>query len=135
MPDRQQGTVAKWLNHKGIGFITPKDVEPAKDGEESNDILVHYMQIKQSSEDGFKSLEQGSTVEYELEADPKNPEKKIAVNVTGLDGEDCAPKKKYKGGGKGSKGKKGKGKGRKGKGKGKKDKDGDDEEEDEEAEE
>ena len=37
-------------------------------------------------------------VEYELETDPKNPGKKVAVNVTGLDGVDCAPKTK---GGKG----------------------------------
>lgn len=111
MPVRQTGYVAKWLNHKGIGFITPEGAE----SEEGQDILVHYMQIKQESEDGFKSLEQGSKVEYELEEDPKNPEKKIAVNVTGADGDDCIPKKKGMGKGKG----KGKGK-RKGKGKGKK---------------
>jgi len=107
-PDKKYtGKVAKWLNHKGIGFITPET------DAEAGDILVHYMQIKQESEDGFKSLEQGSKVEYELEADPKNPEKKIAVNVTGVEGADCAPKRK----GKGKKG--GKGKGKKGKGKGK----------------
>lgn len=117
MPDRHTGVVAKWLNHKGIGFITPDGVEG-----EGNDILVHYGQIKQESEDGFKSLEQGSKVEYELESDPKNPEKKIAVNVTGVDGGDCAPKRKgQKGKGKSGGGKrKGKGKGKKGKGKGKK---------------
>merc|ERR1712187_656870 len=98
--------------------------DTAKEGSEdsSNDILVHYMQIKQASEDGFKSLEQGSKVEYELEADPKNPEKKIAANVTGVDGQDCLPKKKGQGkkGSKGSGKRKGKGKGKKGKGKGKK---------------
>lgn len=113
MPDRFEGTVAKWLNHKGIGFITPEGAEAKKEGEdESNDILVHYMQIKQNSEDGFKSLEQGSKVSYELEPDPKNPQKKIAVNVTGVDGGDCAPKKKGQGKRKGGKGK-GKGKGKK----------------------
>lgn len=114
MPARLTGTVAKWLNHKGIGFITPEE----KDGgdSESHDILVHYMQIQQASEDGFKSLEQGSKVEYELEADPKNSEKMIAVKVTGLEGADCAPKKKGQGkGGKGGKRGKGKGKGKKGK--------------------
>lgn len=140
MPARHVGTVAKWLNHKGIGFITPES-ETAKETTEedsSNDILVHYMQIKQSSEDGFKSLEQGSKVEYELEADPKNPEKKIAVNVTGVDGADCAPKKKGQGKGKGKKGKgkrKGKGKGKKGKGKGKGEKKTEEEEEEEDEEE
>jgi len=122
MPEDQRhtGVVAKWLNHKGIGFITPDG-----EGEGAGDILVHYGQIKQASEDGFKSLEQGSKVEYSLEADPKNPEKKIAVNVTGVDGEDCLPKRKGKGKGKGGgkRSSKGKGKGKKGKGKGKKDAD------------
>jgi len=117
MPERQVGTVAKWLNHKGIGFITPEGCEPVTEDDKSNDILVHYMQIKQASEDGFKSLETGAKVEYDLETDPKNPDKKIAVNVTGDGGEDCAAKKK--GAGKGGK-RKGKGR-RKGKGKGKKD--------------
>jgi len=104
---RHVGTVAKWLNHKGIGFITPE----GKTAEDKADILVHYMQIKQESEDGFRSLEQGAKVEYDLEADPKNPDKQIAVNVTGVDGGDCPSKKKGQGKGKG------KGKGKKGKGK------------------
>jgi len=119
MPERQVGTVAKWLNHKGIGFITP---EGETEGE--NDILVHFQQIKQESEDGFKSLAEGSNVEYDTEADPKNAEKQIAVKVTGPDGADCEPRQKGKGKGKKGKGKKGK----KGKGKGKK---GDDDEEEE----
>jgi len=131
MPQRHTGTVAKWLNHKGIGFITPDGEEP----DSGKDILVHFQQIKQSSDDGFKSLEQGSAVEYELEADPKNAEKQIAVNVTGPEGEDCKPKPKGMGKGKG-KGKKGKGKGKKGKkGKGKGKKNSDDDEEEEEADE
>jgi len=125
--ERQTGTVAKWLNHKGIGFITPEGVE-SKEGE-NNDILVHYQQIKQESEDGFKSLNQGATVEFDLEEDPKNSEKKVAVNVTGVDGADCEAKKKGKGKGKG---RKGKGKGKKGKGKKAKKEDGDEEEEEEE---
>jgi len=131
--DRQTGTVAKWLNHKGIGFITPEGCEEGKE-----DILVHFSQLKQESGDGFKSLEQGSIVEYTLTEDPKNSEKKIATDVTGKDGADCTarvfktpkPEKvekaegeeeseEGKGKGKG-KGKKGKGKGKKGKGKGKK---------------
>ena len=70
-------------NPQGIGFITP-------DGEEEgeNDILVHYEQIKQETEDGFKSLQAGSKVEYELAEDPKNADKQIAVKVTGPDGEE-----------------------------------------------
>jgi len=124
MPERHTGTVAKWLNHKGIGFITPDGTE-SKEGE---DILVHYQQIKQESEDGFKSLEQGSKVEYDLQQDPKDTAKQVAVNVTGVDGSDCAPKKKGKGKGKGKRSK-GKGKGKKGKGKGKKGDDDDAEDE------
>jgi len=114
MPTKQKGTVAKWLNHKGIGFITPEGEESV----EGSDILVHFEQIQQSSEDGFKSLAQGSKVEFELKEDPKNPDKKIAVNVTGEDGADCEPRKKGEKGARkgGSKGK-GKGKGKKGKGK------------------
>jgi len=118
---KKTGTVAKWLNHKGIGFITP---EGETEGE--NDVLVHYQQIKQSSEDGFVSLEAGSAVEFELEDDPKNADKKIAVKVTGPGGADCTPRTKGKGKGKKGKGKKGKGK--KGKGKGKKGDDDDDDE-------
>lgn len=55
--ERLTGTVAKWLNHKGIGFITPDSAE-----DEDSDILVHYQQIKQETEDGFKSLAMGSKV-------------------------------------------------------------------------
>jgi len=118
---REKGVVAKWLNHKGIGFITP-------DGEEEgeNDILVHFEQIKQETEDGFKSLQAGSKVEYELAEDPKNADKQIATKVTGPDGADCERKGKGKSKGKG-KGGKGKGKGKKGKGK-----KGDDDDDDEE---
>eukprot|EP00392_Amoebophrya_sp_AT5.2_P012038 g12132.t1 len=110
---KQTGTVAKWLNHKGIGFITP-DV----DEDNSGDILVHYQQIQQTTQDGFKSLAEGSKVEYETMDDPKNPgEKKVAINVTGEGGMDCTPKQK--GGNRGPKGgKKGKRGGKKG-GKGK----------------
>jgi cold shock CspA family protein len=90
---RNSGTVAKWLNHKGIGFITPEGEESV----EGNDILVHFSQLKQETEDGFKSLAAGSKVEFELEADPKDAEKKIAVNVTGIDGADCEARKKGRG--------------------------------------
>jgi len=121
--ERKNGVVAKWLNHKGIGFITP-------DGEEEgeNDILVHYEQIKQETEDGFKSLQAGSKVEYELAEDPKNADKQIAVKVTGPDGADCERKGKGRSKGDGKKGGKGKGKKGKGKGKGKKGDDDDDDE-------
>jgi len=105
---KQTGYVAKWLNHRGIGFITPEGQE----SEEGKDYLVHFEHIKQHSEDGFKSLAQGQIVEFELETDKKNPDNKIAVKVTGPDGADCERKPKGKGKGKG----RGKGKGKGGKG-------------------
>lgn len=81
---RQTGTVVKWLNHRGIGFITP-------DGQDTmigTDFLVHYSQIKQSK-DGFKSIAEGSRVEFDTTQDPKNAGKLIAINVTGVGGGDC----------------------------------------------
>jgi cold shock CspA family protein len=105
MGPRQTGIVAKWLNNRGIGFITP-------DGQETTigkDLLVHHSQIQQkqigAAEEGnkkdtttaFKILAVGSRVEFDTAEDPKNPDKLIATNVTGIRGVDCdrpSPKKK-----------------------------------------
>ena len=80
--ERQTGIVAKWLNHRGIGFITPDGQE----AEVGKDFLVHYSNIKQEPADGFKSLAEGTAVEFETTEDPKNPNKLIAINVTGVGG-------------------------------------------------
>jgi cold shock protein len=62
-----KGTV-KWFNNKkGYGFITP---------EEGNDVFVHFSAI---SGDGYKSLEEGQAVEFEIKEGPKGQE---AANVT-----------------------------------------------------
>lgn len=59
MSDRVQGTV-KWFNTtKGYGFIQ-RDGEP--------DVFVHYSAI---TGDGFKNLEQGQAVEFQVEKGPK----------------------------------------------------------------
>lgn len=65
------GTV-KWFNaQKGYGFITNED-----GGE---DIFVHYSAI---SSNGFKSLEEGQRVTFDIEKDPKSKKVKAAnVNV------------------------------------------------------
>lgn len=65
-----QGTV-KWFNaSKGFGFISNAD-----GGE---DVFVHFSAIQS---EGFRSLEEGQRVEYDVEPDPKNPSRMRAVNV------------------------------------------------------
>ncbi|MEK3953521.1 cold-shock DNA-binding protein family [Psychrobacillus psychrotolerans] len=65
----KQGTV-KWFNaEKGFGFI---EVE----GE--NDVFVHFSAIQG---DGFKSLEEGQKVEFEVVEGNRGPQ---AANVTKL---------------------------------------------------
>ena len=54
------GTV-KWFNDaKGYGFISRAD--------DGKDVFVHYSSI---SGDGFRTLNQGATVEYEEQTGPK----------------------------------------------------------------
>ncbi len=63
------GTV-KWFNaEKGYGFIT---------SEEGNDVFVHFSQI---NKDGYKTLEEGENVTFELAEGPKGPQ---AENVNAL---------------------------------------------------
>ena len=64
-----KGTV-KWFNYqKGYGFISD---------EQGNDIFVHFSGIKS---DGFKSLEEGQAVEFDVVDGAKGPQ---ATNVTKL---------------------------------------------------
>lgn len=64
------GTV-KWFNNtKGYGFISPSDG--------SNDVFVHHSSI---SMDGYKSLDEGAHVDFEVENGAKGPS---AVNVNTL---------------------------------------------------
>ncbi|MBW4829044.1 MAG: cold-shock protein [Clostridiaceae bacterium] len=62
-----KGTV-KWFNaEKGFGFITAED---------GNDVFVHFSQI---NKEGFKTLEEGQEVEFEIVEGQKGPQ---AANVT-----------------------------------------------------
>jgi len=62
------GTV-KWFNEsKGFGFITPSDG--------SADVFVHFSAI---AAEGFRTLAEGASVNYEVETGPKGPQ---ASNVT-----------------------------------------------------
>jgi len=54
MANRTQGTV-KWFNgDKGFGFISQED---------GDDLFVHYSEIQTG---GYRSLDEGSTVEFEI---------------------------------------------------------------------
>lgn len=64
-----KGTVKWFNNQKGYGFISD---------EQGNDVFVHYSGLNM---EGFKSLEEGAEVEYEVVNGEKGPQ---AVNVTKL---------------------------------------------------
>ena len=65
----EQGTV-KWFNaEKGFGFIE-------RDG--ADDVFVHFTAIQG---DGFKSLEEGQEVSFEIEDGNRGPQ---AANVTAI---------------------------------------------------
>jgi CspA family cold shock protein len=59
MSEREEGTV-KWFNGtKGFGFI---------ERETGDDVFVHYSAIRG---DGFRNLEEGQRVEFDLQQDQK----------------------------------------------------------------
>ncbi len=65
--ERLKGTV-KWFNNaKGYGFIGRED---------GADVFVHYSAI---ASEGYKSLQEGDQVEFEITQGPKGPQ---ASNVT-----------------------------------------------------
>ena len=62
----QTGTV-KWFNaEKGFGFITGKD---------GKDVFVHFSAIQS---DGYKTLEEGQSVTFDVEEGQRGPQ---ATNV------------------------------------------------------
>ena len=64
-----KGTVKWFNNQKGYGFISD---------EEGKDVFVHY---SGTTMEGFKSLEEGQEVEYDIVDGEKGPQ---AINVNRL---------------------------------------------------
>lgn len=64
-----KGTVKWFNNQKGYGFISD---------ETGSDVFVHFSGLNM---EGFKTLEEGASVQYEIVQGAKGPQ---AVNVTKL---------------------------------------------------
>ena len=62
------GTVKWFSKDKGYGFITRDDNQ--------GDVFVHFTAIQK---EGFRTLEQGQRVEFEIEEDEKGPRAKNVV--------------------------------------------------------
>jgi len=68
------GNVKWFSNEKGYGFIEQEDGE---------DVFVHHSDIEG---DGYKTLKQGETVEYEIIEADKGPKAQNVVRTEGADG-------------------------------------------------
>ena len=67
MAERETGTV-KWFNSsKGFGFIAR---------ESGDDVFVHYSSIRG---EGYRSLEEGQAVEFDIVEGPKGPQAQDVV--------------------------------------------------------
>lgn len=64
-----KGTVKWFSNQKGYGFISP---------ESGQDVFIHHSEIRG---DGYKSLNEGQAVEFEIEQGPKGEKAKNVVTV------------------------------------------------------
>ncbi|MET9853352.1 cold-shock protein [Streptomyces sp. NPDC006450] len=63
--------IVKWFNsEKGFGFIQQDDGGP--------DVFVHFSAIQSS---GFKALDEGQKVEYDVTQGPKGPQAERVVTL------------------------------------------------------
>jgi CspA family cold shock protein len=67
--NKMQGVCKFFSSSKGYGFLT---------GQDGQDYFVHFSSLAM---EGFKTLEDGQSVEFEVSETPKGP---AAVNVTVL---------------------------------------------------
>ena len=65
-----KGKVKWFSNQKGYGFITPED---------GNDVFVHHSAIQG---DGYKTLEEGQEVEFEVTTGPKGEQATNVVKIS-----------------------------------------------------
>ena len=65
----EKGTVKWFSNQKGYGFIT---------SESGKDVFVHHSVIQG---DGYKSLEEGQQVEFEVQQGPKGEQATNVVKI------------------------------------------------------
>lgn len=63
------GTVKWFSNQKGYGFITP---------ESGSDVFVHHTAIQG---DGYKTLDEGQKVEFEITRGPKGEQATNVVKI------------------------------------------------------
>lgn len=66
---KEQGTVKWFNNEKGYGFISR---------ESGDDVFVHHSAIQGS---GFKSLNEGETIEFEVARGPKGLQAQNVVKI------------------------------------------------------
>ena len=65
----EKGTVKWFSNQKGYGFISP---------ESGDDVFVHHSEIQG---DGYKSLEEGQKVEFNITDGPKGDQATSVVKL------------------------------------------------------
>lgn len=86
MTEKVQGSVKWFSNKKGYGFITPVEGSPI-----TNDIFVHQSAIHS---DGYRTLDEGWKVEFEIGKDEDGKPK--AENVTAPGGGACTGPRKVR---------------------------------------